>query len=292
MESEPAPVPCLRGRETWSGKRGPVAAQAGGADARIRRKGRKLLSEEYLAARAISLRIASEVDPPRFYLEKEEAVEASRAALEGHPLCMSVRELVEERGERLGHGMAHVLKVAVDAGALVLIESEVGGEGEREDRERTLLLVHLAGLLHDIRRDEPEHALKGAEEAEMILRGFDVRDGERKAITQAIRNHEAFKPAMPLEDPSLQVLSDALYDADKFRWGPDNFTETLWSMAAPFRIPLEVLLRNFLPRMEGIRRIADTFRTPTGREYGPDFIARGLEIGERLYRELAGMYGI
>lgn len=249
-----------------------------------------MLPEEYREAREISLRIASEVDPPRFYLEKEEAVEASRIALEGHPMCKSVRELVEERGERLGHGMAHVLKVAVDAGALVLIECEAAGAAER--RERSLLLVHLAGLLHDIRRDEPEHAQKGAEEAEIILRDFDVRDGERRAIMQAIRNHEAFKPALPLEDPSLQVLSDALYDADKFRWGPDNFTETLWSMVAPFRIPLEVLLRNFLPKMEGIKRIADTFRTPTGREYGPDFIARGLEIGERLYRELAGMYGI
>lgn len=249
-----------------------------------------MLSEEYLEARRISLRIASEVEPPRFYSEKEEEVEASRAALELHPVSRSVRELVEQRGDRLGHGMAHVLKVAVDAGALVLIESEACGEGE--SIERTLLLAHLAGLLHDIRRDEPDHALKGAEEAEAVLQGFALKDGERKAVVQAIRNHEAFKPVVPLEDPSLQVLSDALYDADKFRWGPDNFTDTLWSMLSPFRIPMEELLRNFLPRMEGIRRIAETFRTPTGKVYGPDFIARGLEIGEKLYRELAGMYGI
>jgi len=249
-----------------------------------------LLSEEYLEAQRISLRIASEIDPPRFYSEKGKVVEASRAALESHPMSRSMCELVEERGERLGHGMAHVLKVAVDAGALVLIE--IAGEGREGRKERTLLLAHLAGLLHDIRRDEPEHALRGAEEAELILRDFDVGDGERNAIVQAIRNHEAFKPAEPLENPSLQVLSDALYDADKFRWGPDNFTETLWSMIVPFGIPLEALLRNFLPRMEGIRRIAETFRTPTGKEYGPDFIARGLEIGERLYRELAEIYGI
>ncbi len=246
-----------------------------------------MLSEEYQRARQLSLRIAAELSPPRFYSEKGEAVEASRVALQGHPMSRSVLGLVEEKGERLGHGTSHVLKVAVDAGALVLIEGVC-----REERERFLLLAHLAGLLHDVRRDEPEHARRGAEEAEEILRDYELLEGERKAIAQAIRNHEAFKPAEPLDDPSLQLLSDALYDADKFRWGPDNFTDTLWSMAAPFRIPIAVLLGNFRRSMEGIRRIADTFRTPTGREYGPDFIMLGLEIGERLYRELAPVYGL
>ncbi|WP_287153135.1 HD domain-containing protein [Candidatus Solincola tengchongensis] len=249
-----------------------------------------MLPEEYREAREISLRIAREVDPPRFYVDKSEEVEASRLALEAHPTARTVLSLVEERGERLGHGVAHVVKVAVDAGALVLIETGFS-RGEAR-RERYLLLAHLAGLLHDIRREERDHARKGAEEAGRILLRLGLQRDERQAVVQAIRNHEAFRPEEPLEDPDLQILSDALYDADKFRWGPDNFTETLWSMVGPTGIPIAALLRHFRTGMEGIMRIADTFRTPTGRQYGPDFIARGLEIGERLYRELAGMYGL
>jgi len=83
-----------------------------------------------------------------------------------------------------------------------------------------------------------------------------------------------------------QLISDALYDADKFRWGPDNFTETLWAMIIPRKTPLPVLLSRFLSRLEGIENIRTTFRTPTGREYGPDFIDRGLLIGRRLHAAL------
>jgi hypothetical protein len=35
--------------------------------------------------------------------------------------------------------------------------------------------------------------------------------------------------------------------------------------------------------MEGIKRIRDTFRTRTGKIYGPDFIDRGIDIGMNFY---------
>jgi len=35
--------------------------------------------------------------------------------------------------------------------------------------------------------------------------------------------------------------------------------------------------------MEGIERVRETFRTRTGRIYGPDFIDRGIEIGMKFY---------
>jgi hypothetical protein len=38
--------------------------------------------------------------------------------------------------------------------------------------------------------------------------------------------------------------------------------------------------------MDLSRKIRESFRTATGREYGPDFIDRGLTIGRRLYAEL------
>jgi len=247
-----------------------------------------LLEGEYLEAQEISKRLASDIEPPLFYTDKKKEFEESRRVFENDPVVRRALAIVEERGDVLGHGLSHVRKVAVDAGALVLIEMDRGAS--EEEKRRALLLAHLAGVLHDIRREQPEHAQRGADEAEVILEDFDLEERERQAIVQAIRNHEAFKPAVPLEDPSLQLISDALYDADKFRWGPDNFTETVWLMVAPFKVPLAALLGHFDTSLEGIVRIKDTFRTPTGRKYGPDFIAKGLLIGERLQNELTKTY--
>jgi hypothetical protein len=38
--------------------------------------------------------------------------------------------------------------------------------------------------------------------------------------------------------------------------------------------------------MEFLKKIKDTFRTPTGRKYGPGFIDLGVAIGDELYKEL------
>jgi hypothetical protein len=233
----------------------------------------------------LSRKIASEVGTPRFYLEKEREVDLSRELFEAEsPVAEAVR-FVEEREEHLGHGLIHVRKVAIDVGALILIEA---GDGLPLERVRRLvLLAHLAGLLHDIRRTEKDHAELGANEAARFLSSFPIQGDERAGIASAIRNHEAFRPFRSEADPMERLLSDALYDADKFRWGPDNFTETLWAMVIPRVIPLRSLLPRFLIGLEGVRKIRDSFRTPTGREYGPDFIDRGIEIGRRLYEELA-----
>lgn len=243
-----------------------------------------MLDGEYLEAKRLSERIAAEIDPPRFYIDKRKEIKASRGVFESDPMVKAGLVIVEQRGDRLGHGLSHASKVAVDAGALVIIE--MNGVLQEEGRDRILLLAQLAGVFHDIKRDEPDHARKGAEEALLILEEFDLEGKEREAIAQAIRNHEAFRPIAAIEDPYEQLLSDALYDADKFRWGPDNFTETLWSMLSPSKLPISVLMDHFMPSLKGIERITGTFRTETGRRYGPDFIDRGLEIGTKLYVEL------
>ncbi len=253
----------------------------------LRERKSGLLEGEYLEAQRISERIAAEMPPPLFYVERAREVEASRAAFEADPMVRESLAMVEADADSFGHGISHVRKVAVDAGALMIIEMD--RERPEKERRRALLLAHLAGVLHDIRRMEPEHALRGAEEAAAFLERFGLEKGEREAIAQAIRNHEAFKPATRTEEPSMQLLSDALYDADKFRWGPDNFTQTVWMMVAPTKVPLAALLSNYRPSLEGILRIKDTFRTPTGQRYGPDFIDKGLEIGERVFAALSKM---
>lgn len=239
---------------------------------------------EYSRAIDLSRAIAVEVGTPRFYLERAREVALSRELFADEPLIAAGLRIVAERGACLGHGLIHVEKVAVDGGALVLIEE--GGKTPDAQVRRLVLLAHLAGIFHDICRTEREHAERGAEEVKKLLPSFSLQDGECADITDAIRNHEAFRPCRNPNGCASQLLSDVLYDADKFRWGPDNFTETLWAMILPRGIPLQTLLPHFLPGLEGIRKIRDSFRTPTGREYGPDFIDRGLTIGQRLHAAL------
>ena len=247
---------------------------------------RKMQSEDFRAqyrhAQEIARRITGEVGEPFFYSEQKRAVETSDRAFRDHPLVVQALNVLGTDPDRKGHGLSHITKVAVDAGAIILVER---GQVDTPDRVlRLVALAHVAGVLHDIKREEKDHARKGAEEAGRLLLDFDLGEGERSAIVDSITNHEAFRPVLPLNHPDWQLLSDALYDADKFRWGPENFTDTLWDMLALRQgenIPK--LFERFPRCMEGIVRIRETFRTATGRHYGPDFIDRGLEIGRRLY---------
>jgi len=244
----------------------------------------RLPDHEYRRAIDLSRAIAVEVGTPRFYLERERDVALSRELFADEPITAAGLRIVAQRDACPGHGLVHVEKVAVDSGALVLIEE--GGKVPDARVRRLVLLAHLAGIFHDICRSEREHAARGAEEVKKLLPSFSLHDGECADITEAIRNHEAFRPSRNPAGCASQLLSDVLYDADKFRWGPDNFTETLWAMILPREIPLKTLLPRLLPGIEGIRQIRNSFRTPTGREYGPDFIDRGLKIGKRLHAVL------
>jgi hypothetical protein len=52
------------------------------------------------------------------------------------------------------------------------------------------------------------------------------------------------------------------------------------------KVSLDTVITRFLKGMEGIERIRNTFRTRTGKMYGPDFIDRGIEIGTKLYETM------
>jgi hypothetical protein len=243
------------------------------------------LNRELQEARKLARKIARSIESPRFYREKKKEVEGSRRLFRLSPIVGTFLELVQERENGIGHGIVHVRKVAIDAGAISLIESDP--LRPRPEVRRTVLLAHVAGVLHDICRLEKNHAQASAEEAERILKMHAMTEREVAAITGAIRNHEAFRPTDPLRDSLSQFLSDALYDADKFRWGPDNFTEMLWDMVEYRKASLDAVLKRFPKGMEGIERIRDTFRTRTGRIYGPDFIDRGIEIGVKFYKVIS-----
>jgi hypothetical protein len=239
------------------------------------------LNKELQEARKLARRIARITGPPIFYCEKKREMEGSRRLLRSSPLVNECLNLVRERKDGIGHGIVHVRKVAIDAGAISLVESSP--VHTRTEVRRIVFLAHVAGVLHDIRRLEKDHAQVSAGEAGKLLARFDLPKREVKAIIGAIGNHEAFQPTAILEDPLARFLSDALYDADKFRWGPDNFTDMIWDMVEYRKVSLDAVLKRFLKGLEGIERIRDTFRTETGKTYGPDFIDRGIEIGMKFY---------
>jgi len=231
---------------------------------------------------AVSHKIAASFPPPRFYTCCRPWMTLSRRLFSEDPQVLQCRAVVQrEVKNNYGHGLDHGEKVAVEAGALICIEAEKLSFGEPV-RNRAGVLAQMAGLLHDLRRGEKDHAQLGAAAAEKILREFSFSGEEGRMIVDAIANHEAFVEPQKIDSVLGQLVSDALYDADKFRWGPDNFTLTLWEMLRYSHAPVARLIHRFPKGMKGIARIQGTFRTETGKTYGPEFIDLGMQIGEKI----------
>ncbi|MHB8829164.1 MAG: HD domain-containing protein, partial [Syntrophales bacterium] len=136
-------------------------------------------NQEYQRAMAVAREIAAEVGEPLFYSERKRELNLSHELFSAEPLVQDILLIIEARGDYLGHGLIHVRKVALDAGALILAE----GNQEIPDAavKRMVLLGHIAGLLHDICRTEKNHADRGAEEAAKILAAFPLTNQERLA---------------------------------------------------------------------------------------------------------------
>jgi hypothetical protein len=220
--------------------------------------------------------IAASFPPPRFYASCGEWLNLSRSVFSEDAQVAKCRELVfHALQDNFGHGMDHAEKVAIEAGALVYIE---GARLPLEDstRREAGILVQIAGLLHDLRRGEKDHAKSSAAAAEKILAEFSLPPENGRYIVEPKRVDSAIG----------QMISNALYDSDKFRWGPDNFTFTLWQMLRFSQAPVMRLIRRFPKGMREIAGIKDTFRTGTGKTYGPEFIDLGLKIGEKIYQFL------
>lgn len=192
----------------------------------------------------------------------------------------------EQTRNNLGHGLGHAEKVALDAGAIAAVEAN-RADFSRRRIDHLVLLAHCAGLLHDIRRRHRHHAVKGAEAAREKLAGDRFLDEESiDRVAFAIANHEAFKDFQQSESLEHDIIAGSLYDADKFRWGPDNFTHTVWKMIEVAPPPLSKFVRLYPQALEYIAAIKTTFRTSVGRQYGPQFIDTGLAIGRALLNRM------
>lgn len=245
-------------------------------------------SHLYARLKEKALQTSCRLGDPAFYGRHEKELRMSNAFFESSSIISRCLGHLDESRLHPAHGILHCEKVAREAGAILQAEAkERGCDGA--ERDDLMLSVQIAGLFHDIRRCEADHPLAGSLEAERILRDFDIPERHKRYITAAIRNHEAFRAVLASEDEPARLVSDSLYDADKFRWGPDNFTVTLWLITDSLKIPLRALCETYEEKVEGIKRIKDTFRTETGRRYGPEFIDIGLEIGNEIFREMCSM---
>ena len=239
----------------------------------------------YEHLQAFSKKVAEGLPPPLFYRTFGEDLRRAEDLLRNHGTVSACRTHLGEALLECAHGLCHCESVARDAGAIVLIEGHQRGMPDEVVGPLAESAV-IAGLLHDIKRREEDHAVRGSIEAERILKAVGMDGRFREYIVYAIRNHEAFKQTCDLGDEAGCMVSDALYDADKFRWGPENFTTTLWIMVDDRGTSPERLHGIFQDKMKGIERIKDTFRTGTGRTYGPEIIDQGITIGNAIYEEM------
>lgn len=245
----------------------------------------------YQEIREMARAIASDFPEPSFYRELAAQHVTSRSFFETDTRVRMIHDRVcDVLADDFGHGMGHSRKVAIEAGTLVLVESVCLGLCETQT-QRSLREAHCAGLLHDICRKEPDHAARGAEVAAVILQEYGFPEEAVQRICGAILRHEAFRACPDPASAKVSLLSGCLYDADKFRWGPDNFTHTVWAMLQCRSVPLEQFLQHYPDGVQGITKIRETFRTETGRCYGPEFIDTGLAIGAALYEALVRRYG-
>ncbi len=247
-------------------------------------------SSIYRILKETAVRTSEKLGKPSFYEACREELAVSGSSFSESAVIRRCRSYLNEARLHPAHGIFHCEKVAVEAGALVQVERKNCGKGSRDTKE-LMLCAQVAGLLHDITRNGKDHTVTGSIEAALFLRYFDISEIHKKYIVAAIRNHEAFKEVLSSGDEQARLVSDCLYDADKFRWGPDNFITTLWLITESSGMQPETLHSVFREKLEVIAMIRDTFRTGTGKKYGPEFIDIGIEIGNEIYRKLDNMLG-
>lgn len=223
---------------------------------------------------------------PSFYKDYEDLINESKLFFDKNPLINKIRtDVYQTLEDNFGHGYGHAKKVSIEAGVVFVIEMRQAGI--ERDIQYMLSVAQTAGLLHDICRKEKNHAKRGAEYAKEYLPSVFIFQKNVDAVVHAISNHEAFCDYYA-EPPSLEaaILSDSLYDSDKFRWGPDNFSHMIWAMLENTEITAGQFLSGYQRGIGSLEKIRQTFRTQTGKKYGPEFIDIGIEIGNRLYKRI------
>jgi hypothetical protein len=147
--------------------------------------------------RSRARQIAAAGPPLAFYRDFERpGARSSETPLPSIRPSQDPRRCEKQARNDFGHGLPHVTKVSIDAGALIQVEG--GHAGLAPDTiDRLLCNVQTAGLLHDILRKEENHATRGADYVIGFLADHTLRESDIADISTAIYNHEAFRPQRP-----------------------------------------------------------------------------------------------
>jgi hypothetical protein len=115
-----------------------------------------------------SRRIAASFPAPHFYESCASELADSHRIYQQASLVGRCRKVIaRDLSRNPSHGLDHAEKVAVEAGALVLAEGAgIGLKGP--DAHEAAALAQVAGLLHDMRRGDEDHAASGAAAAGSI----------------------------------------------------------------------------------------------------------------------------
>lgn len=219
-----------------------------------------------------------------FSLECAEELTYARDLFFDHPLVLRLQgDALGFLNEACGLGVEHGKRVAMDAAALILAEPS---GLSTEERRRLAVLAEMAGLLHDSLRHEDGHAEKGADLCLRILRGYSIAPEERVWIAGAVAGHEDGGPQLGDASESARLLAGALHDADVFRFGPDIFATILWEFCECDEWPLAKIAAAFPEGVRRARSLSGSFRTESGRRYGPQLLAEGLSLAEEYERML------
>ncbi|WP_212637772.1 HD domain-containing protein [Desulfocicer vacuolatum] len=256
----------------------------------INRSPKEKFSEIYLKWRNRARQIVKNLPSPHFHHVCARQVSISREMLQQDALIQQIKARIYPLLDNdFGHGILHSELVCVDGAAIIQREMNSPEKAPELPREviRNMQLIQIAGLLHDTKRKEQDHAEKGAEFAQQFLKNkeFGITSLEIETVSSAIAQHEAFQIVSP-EAATASLISDALYDADKFRWGPDNLTHTVWDMVIYKNVPPRQFLNKFPTGLDKMAQIGQTFRTDTGKQFGPDFINIGMAAGVHLFKEI------
>jgi hypothetical protein len=237
---------------------------------------------EALSLEVKNLAADSRID---FYLDFQKYHSISKTLFFTNPLVGRCKNDVLPYFEsHVGNGVEHAKKVAIDAGTLILVE---GRGWDPVQIKRWSLLAQLAGLIHDIHAPQPDHAARAAATARQIVACYPLPDVEKEAIVFAVEHHEnLFGDGCTM--PSVyRWVSNALHDADRFRWSLDSLKASLIGAGSGNREQTVCAMRLQLSKeIQKIRSIASTFKTGTGQRYGQQFINAGLAIGEHLQQRL------
>ena len=80
-------------------------------------------SKQLRTAKTLSAAIGSDVGTPLFYLNKSKAIALSEELLIKNILTAKAFAILEMHNLSAGHGIERAYKVAIDAGAIIIVES-------------------------------------------------------------------------------------------------------------------------------------------------------------------------